>query len=310
MSSRGRVSTVAAATILLIAGAAFLAGPVAAQPTAADSRAGAADQANALYEGLAQDPITYAKALAPLEQVSLIDAVGPLGPGSAPYLARFFRSASRALAGDASMPIVTFYNPLADAALVTTWRRIDAHWWLSSVRRLDGATLRGAAAKPWWAQTGRPYAQSLQQQAGQTLRAAEALTSDRLKALPQASLFYFVTHLVQGERGLATWNANPTTMAASEKARTALGADKPDQIVPGPNGAASTAQLGAVSGDVRRSLATVAAFRRSDGITVAMASPLRPGLLVFIDFDSAAAPTPLNVTVVDVEATVRSGRPS
>jgi hypothetical protein len=274
------------------------------------SVAGADAQSEQLRAGLALDPITFAHALSPLEQVTLVNALGAFDPRSAADISWFFRAATRTLGGDRAMPIVTFYNPLADFAVVTTWRRIDAHWWLTSAVRLSGPTLRGAADQPWWAQTGRPYVQALRQQAGKTVRAAAMLTSDRLGALPEATFLAFGAHLFQGERGLATWASSPSSKAASDKVRAALAAAAPDQLGLTHDKAPSADQLGALGDQVRRSLVDVAAYRRADGVTLAMASPLRPGVLFFVDFNSADAPVPLDVTELDLEATAKPGAPA
>ena len=304
----GRVSTIAVAAVwLVLSPATSPAEAIVAQSGVASAApAGAADQAEQLRAGLTDDPVAFIKASAPLEQVTLVNALGGFDARSTTHISWFFRTASSTLSGDASMPIVTFYNPLADAALVTTWRRIDAHWWLTSVVRLDGQTLRGARGASWWSDR-RPVAQSLQRQASESLKAAGALTAKRLGTLPEARFPNFAARLFQAERGLASLTSNQAQVSAFETARRALAGPTPEQLVQGKGGAG--AQLGAIGQDVRRSLVAVGAFQRSDGITVALASPLRPSLLLFVDFNGAAQPAPINITAVDLSA-ARSGAPA
>ena len=187
----GRVSTIAVAAVwLVLSPATSPAEAIVAQSGVASAApAGAADQAEQLRAGLTDDPVAFIKASAPLEQVTLVNALGGFDARSTTHISWFFRTASSTLSGDASMPIVTFYNPLADAALVTTWRRIDAHWWLTSVVRLDGQTLRGARGASWWSDR-RPVAQSLQRQ-GFMYRGASY--SRMVVAISAATLFVLAT---------------------------------------------------------------------------------------------------------------------
>jgi hypothetical protein len=304
----GRVSTIAVAAILLgLAPATALAAPAAEPAAASPALVSASDQAEQLRAGMTDDAVACIKAASPLEQVTLVNALGGFDARSATHVSWFFRTASSTVSGDASMPIVTFYNPLADAALVTTWRRIDAHWWLTAVFRLDGQTLRGARSGSWWTER-RPIAESLQRQANDSLKAAAALTAERLVSLPEAPLRNFAARLFLAERGLASLTSNPAELSAFQSARSTLAGATPDQLAPAKSGAGA-AQLGAIGEDVRRSLVAVAAFQRSGGTTVTLASPLRPSLLLFVDFNSASQPTPINVTAVDLAA-ARSGGPA
>jgi hypothetical protein len=305
----GRVSTFAVAVVwLFLAPAASHAAPDAGPAAAASpALAGAAEQAEQMRAGMTDDAVAFIKAASPLEQVTLVNTLGGFDTHSATHVSWFFRTASRAVSGDASMPIVTFYNPLADAALVTTWRRIDAHWWLTSVFRLDGQTLRGTRSGSWWTER-RPIAESLQRQANESLTAAAKLTAGRLNTLPEAPLRTFAARLFLAERGLVSLTSNQAALSAYQAARSTLAGATPDQLAPGKSGA-SAAQLSAIGEDVRGSLVAVAAFQRSDGTTVTLASPLRPSLLLFVDFSGGSAPTPTNVTAVDLAA-ARSGGPA
>ena len=304
----GRTLTAAATALLLICA------PLAAQARAANAAAptdaglaGAAGQAEQLRLGLAGDTVAFAKSLAPVEQVALVDAVGPLDARSAVDVGWFFRTATATEAGDVAMPIVTFYNPLADAALVTTWRRIDAHWWMTAVFRLNGPTLRGKPDKPWWAEGGGLYSKSLVRQADQTLRQASGLTDARLKTVPEATRQAFAMRLFMGERGLATWAASDARVNAYATARAAIVEAKPEGLGLKAGATPPASTLAALDEDVRRSLVAVSAFRRADGITLALASPMKPGLLIFIDFDGADAPKVLDITAVDLTAPATTG---
>jgi hypothetical protein len=264
--------------------------------------AGAADAAERLRAGMVLNPPEFIKKLSPLEQVNLVNALGSIDLRSATHSAWFFRGATRVMAGAPSMPIVTFYNPFADVALVTSWRRIDAAWWMTSAVRLDGALLRGSAGDSWWRRTDQPYAAALSRDAGATVAAAGRLTDDSLNRLQRQELplIELARRNVEAESGLAAWVSKPELMGAYEKVRAAIVSAQPKDAVL-PVGHSPTAnQLRAVRDEIRRSMTAIAAFQRGDGKTVALSSPLKPELILFVDFNDAPTPTLLGVTPVNL----------
>jgi hypothetical protein len=264
--------------------------------------AGAADAAERLRAGMVLNPPEFIKKLSPLEQLNLFAALGPFDLRSATHTAWFFRGASRVMAGEPSMPIVTFYNPFADVALVTSWRRIDAAWWMTSAVRLDGALLRGSVGDPWWRRTDQPYAAVLAQDAGATVAAAGRLTDDSLSRLQRQELplIDLARRNVEAEGGLAAWVSNPQLMGAYEKVRAAIASAQPKDSVLPVGHSPSPTQLRAVRDEIRRSMTAIAAFQRGDGKTVALSSPLKPELILFADFNDAASPALLGVTPVNL----------
>lgn len=269
----------------------------------------AATAAERMRAGLVLNPVEFVKGAAPVEQIALTRALGGTNAQSATYISWFFRTASRTISGDPSMPIVTFFNPLADAAIVTTWRRIDANWWLTAAFRIDGASLRGAAGATWWEETDRAFTEALADQAGAALRAAGGLVSPQLMTLPEIDFATLEARLIAAQKSLAAWVTDADKMAAYDKARAALAAAKPDRIGLGGGSAPTSEQLQALSGDVRQTLTAVAVYQRADGFSVALSSPLKPELILFVDFNGAAKPSPVNVSAVNLaNAALPGGR--
>ena len=234
--------------------------------------------AERLRAGLVLNPQGFVAQQSPDEQAAFTGAFGAVGDREATHLAWFFRGAiARRLPGEGGA--VLFYNPIADVAALTSWRRIDGVWRLAHARLIRGEDLRSPDDGYWADQTGVAYREALR------LRARDALTTVReyRRNAGQAAGFDTLRQRSNSiQVGLAEWYAAPDQAAASERIRQALASARN----PAPEGPTGD-QLQALSPDIRRTLALTAAFRRPDGESLAFVSPLRPDLLIFVDLDPA-----------------------
>ena len=118
--------------------------------------------------GMALDPMTFVnKALSVNERLSLADSIGDYNANTVYFHSWFFRGASTAFSGDDENPLVIFYNPLVDAAIVSAWSRADGPWRLISSYLMDGQAIRIGAGRSDmrrsmnWLNPGGPYLDAL-----------------------------------------------------------------------------------------------------------------------------------------------------
>ena len=237
--------------------------------------------AERLRSGLVLNPQGFLAQQSPDEQAAVANAFGAVNEREATHLAWYFRGAiARRLPGEGGA--VLFYNPIADVAALTNWRRIDGVWRLTQARLIRGGALRSPDDGYWADQTGVAYREALR------LRTRDVLTSVREYRRSDGPATGFETLRQRSNSiqvGLAAWSAVPDQTAASDHIRRALASARN----PAPEGPTGD-QLQALSPDIRRTLALTAVFRRQDGDSLAFVSPLRPDLLIFVDLDAGRRP--------------------
>jgi hypothetical protein len=270
--------------------------------TASEDRlSGMAQVAEEWRAGMVSDPITFMHSRAPLEQSVVANALGQFSITNAYYTSWLFRAAIPVVAGDAHQPVVTFYNPIVDVALVSSWYRIDSVWRMAGVWLFDGAALRAASGNTAaaWNQAAGSYANALADNTASTLQLAASLRTNLLlpSVITETEL---AGRLELMRQNLETLNKNPARLRAANQVRSALADATPGVLALPAYAAPTTASLETINKDVRRSLVKVAAFERSDGgYSVLVGSPLRPRLLFLADFASGNQQKPTRINVVN-----------
>ena len=264
----------------------------------ADRMAGFEAAAEQFRAGLVREPVEFIRKRAPLEIAVLSGTLGTISTENGYYVSWLFRTAPAVTGGDSREPVATYYNPIVDVAAVTTWRRIDSQWRLTSMFLLDGAALRAPGAAPWIDAEGN-YAAALEARTAAVRGTVAAIRTGSL--LPPAILAQDVSLRIESVRTrLAALAADAPAAEAVQKLRDALVEAEPERLKLAGD-APGALELETLDPAVRRSLVPVAAFDRAEGgLSVLIGSPLRPAMLVLADFTAGAAPAPLRINVLNL----------
>jgi len=276
-----------------------------ARVAASDRLEGVSIAAEEMRAGLVRNRVAYARQRAPMEMVALSGTFGGLNADSGYYLSWLFRSAIAVTSGEAREPVVTFYNPIVDVAVVSLWKRIDSTWRLSSMFVFDGATLRGGVPVAWTRAEGS-YGEAMVAATRAVLGVASHISVGRI--LPPTITSAELQERMQAIRQrLQAVRADRPAAEAVERVRGALVSADPARLGLPTGSAPAALELATVDRAVRASLVPVAAFDRPDaGLSVLIGSPLRPGLLLLADFAAGTSTEPMRINVLNLGDTTPS----
>jgi hypothetical protein len=244
--------------------------------------------ADAFRAGLALAPLGAFDALSDSEKAALLDALGPDPAGRAARLSWFMQSAIARMGGiRGATPVVGFYNPLAEAWLLTRWVRLDGRWKLTQAAWGAGPDAKTAKGPAPWTALNEPW--------GQAIKEEEARALD---AFDREFLLAFVNTLSMRNRqtvaadvyaridgalgGLATWVHDGERKQAAEAVLGALAAGTTSKLDVETN----TGGIDQLPQDLRRSLIPVAQVTEPDGEALVLVSPHDPQRMIVADFDS------------------------
>ena len=188
---------------------------------------------------------------------------------------------------------VSFYNPIADLALSTRWRRIDGRWRLVSARVVDGAQLRPGSLKGLWSDVADDSYQRAFAGRASLSRAAFAYGFDAPAS--SGGVDTLIRRVTMARAGVLEAASDPSLNDAARRLRAAIARADPQAAGFSAARAPSRQSFETVDLPVRETLDVLAAYRRADGRTLVFASPLRPELFLFADYDAAGAPVSLSV---------------
>lgn len=177
-----------------------------------------------------------------------------------------------------------WFNPLFDGGIVAHWTRAGGQWRAVTVTPVNGTTLRGETPvdlrHPAWLRQGGDMGRSLGDAAGASFADADRLDWARLYAAP-GTVNAVLSSPYEGNRGLYRMMATPGYEHALDLIDRLMVTGDPAALkLP----ASMRRGLASYGDDARRTLSPVAAYRRSDGWTLAMQSPEAPQIVWLIHF--------------------------
>jgi hypothetical protein len=183
--------------------------------------------------------------------------------------------------------VVGWWNPIADAWLVSLWRRDSTGWRLRSVGAVVGddlasAPVQGRPLTPRWIRSNASTAQALANQHREgAARFEAALRGGTLGALlndpagQQRAWTVVLGREGAMRRGLARLGGGAGLAATRHAMNEILVADAGAHVDP-----SSRAALAALPDPTRVTLRPVMALEARDGLAVLSASPLSPGVVI------------------------------